>query len=143
MTPLDRTLRRSMLAIALTACAVLLFEIALTRILSVVLWYHWAFLSVSLAMVGLGAPGVWFSFRPAGPRLRNGVLTVSSDESRSQWRNRQLARRQLAEMVAEGLRPAPPPRRSTKPSRAAKRRRLESKRARSRIKQLRRRPDVD
>lgn len=78
-----------------------------------------------------------------GPRLRNGTVTVSSDKSRSQWRNRQLARSQLAEIVAEGLRPAPPPRRSTKPSRAAKRRRLESKRARSRIKQLRRRPDVD
>ncbi len=27
------------------------------------LWYHFAFLSVSLALLGLGAPGVWFSVR--------------------------------------------------------------------------------
>ena len=46
-------------AIALVAAAVLVFQVATTRILSVVLWYHFAFLSVSLAMLGLGAPGVW------------------------------------------------------------------------------------
>lgn len=50
--------------IALVSCAVLTFEIALTRVLSVVIWYHFAFLVVSLAMLGLGAPGVWFSLRP-------------------------------------------------------------------------------
>lgn len=33
-----------------------------------VLWYHFAFLSVSLAMLGLGVPGVWFTLRP--PRER-------------------------------------------------------------------------
>jgi hypothetical protein len=55
-------------AIALVSCAVLLYEIAITRILSVVVWYHFAFLSLSLAMLGLGAPGVWYSLRPPGPR---------------------------------------------------------------------------
>jgi hypothetical protein len=52
---------RRYLAIALLSCAVILYEIAITRILSVVIWYHWAFLSISMAMLGLGAPGVWFS----------------------------------------------------------------------------------
>lgn len=56
------------LAIALASAAVLLLEIAITRILSVVLWYHFAFLSVSLAMLGLGAPGVWFALRPPPSR---------------------------------------------------------------------------
>ena len=50
-------------AIALCACAVLVYEIAITRVLSVVLWYHFAFLAISLAMLGLGAPGVWFATR--------------------------------------------------------------------------------
>lgn len=49
------------ISVALISCALLVFEITVTRILSVILWYHWAFLSVSLAMLGLGAPGVWFS----------------------------------------------------------------------------------
>lgn len=53
-------------AIALVSCAVLFYEVAVTRILSVVLWYHFAFLSVSLALLGLGAPGVWFTLRRPG-----------------------------------------------------------------------------
>jgi len=56
------------LAIALVSAAVLLYEIAITRVLSVVLWYHFAFLSISLAMLGLGLPGVWYSLRRPGPR---------------------------------------------------------------------------
>jgi len=54
--------RSRFLAIALVSAAVLLLQIATTRILSVVLWYHWAFFSISLAMLGVGAPGVWFTF---------------------------------------------------------------------------------
>ncbi|MCZ6767863.1 MAG: hypothetical protein O7D93_01295 [Acidobacteria bacterium] len=50
-------------AIALVSCAVLLYEILITRVMSVMLWYHFAFLSVSLALLGLGAPGVWYSVR--------------------------------------------------------------------------------
>jgi len=64
---------RDHLVIAAVSCAVLLFEIAITRVLSVVLWYHFAFLSVTLALLGLGAPGVWFyRFRP-----RDGALPAS------------------------------------------------------------------
>jgi hypothetical protein len=51
-------------AIAATSCAVLLFEVLMTRILSVTLSYHFAFLTISLAMLGLAAPGVWFSLAP-------------------------------------------------------------------------------
>src|SRR6478672_8278653 len=56
------------LAIAIVACAVLLFEILITRVLSVTLSYHFAFLAISLAMLGLAAPGVWMAIRPPGPR---------------------------------------------------------------------------
>ena len=61
-------------AIFLVSAAVLLFQIALTRVLSVVVWYHFAFLTISLVMLGLGAPGIWFAFakRPLrwlGPSL--------------------------------------------------------------------------
>ncbi len=78
-----------------------------------------------------------------GDRVRDGVVTVQVNESRSQWRNRQLARRRLADLIVEALRPPPAPRRPTRPTRASRQRRLDSKRRRSEIKRLRRRPDAD
>lgn len=63
--------------IALLACAVILYEVGITRILSVVLWYHFAFLSVSLAMLGLGVAGVWYSLRPPGPKSIARSLVVA------------------------------------------------------------------
>lgn len=68
------------------------------------------------------------------------VVTVAASESRSQWRNRALARQRLAARLEEALRP-PKRRRPTKPTRASRRRRLESKRQRSEKKRLRRRPE--
>lgn len=53
--------------IALVSATVMLYQIAITRLLSVVLWYHFAFLSISLALLGLGASGVWFSLQAARP----------------------------------------------------------------------------
>src|SRR5204863_3959811 len=54
-------------AIAAISSAVLLFEVLVTRILSVTLSYHFAFLTISLAMLGLAAPGVWFSLEAPRP----------------------------------------------------------------------------
>jgi spermidine synthase len=45
--------------IGLTSFAALLLELALTRLFSVVLFYHFAFLSISIALLGLGAGGVF------------------------------------------------------------------------------------
>jgi ribosome-associated protein len=73
-------------------------------------------------------------------RISNGVLTVAADDSRSQWRNRSIARSRMAELIEEASRP-PKARRPTTPSRSAKRRRLEAKRRRSEKKQLRGRVD--
>lgn len=65
-------------AIALVSAAVLLLEIAATRILSVVLWYHFAFLSISLAMLGLAAPGVLFALRPPSEKALPAVMLAAA-----------------------------------------------------------------
>lgn len=70
-------------------------------------------------------------------------IVVVADDTRSQWRNRQIARRRLVEGLGDALRPEPPKRRPTKPSRSARRRRVDEKRARSRTKALRRSPGTD
>src|ERR1700692_2762940 len=54
------TPERTLLAgLALTSFAALLLELALTRLFSVVLFYHFAFLAISIALLGLGAGGVF------------------------------------------------------------------------------------
>ncbi|MGA9042492.1 MAG: hypothetical protein WB421_18315 [Terriglobales bacterium] len=45
--------------IALSSFAALLLELGLTRLFSVVLFYHFAFLAISIALLGLGAGGVF------------------------------------------------------------------------------------
>jgi len=45
--------------LALCSFAALLLELALTRLFSVVLFYHFAFLAISIALLGLGAGGVF------------------------------------------------------------------------------------
>jgi len=47
------------LCVALTSTANLLLELSLTRIFSVVFYYHFAFLAISIALFGLGAGGVF------------------------------------------------------------------------------------
>jgi ribosome-associated protein len=71
-------------------------------------------------------------------RLNDGVLTIVAAEHRSQLRNRQAARVRLVAMLREALAPDPPPRRPTRPSRAARERRLVDKRRRTLTKRLRR-----
>ncbi|HZN37359.1 MAG TPA: hypothetical protein VFD82_01075 [Planctomycetota bacterium] len=57
----SRPERRDYVSIFLLSCSVMVFQIALTRVLSAVVWYHFAFLTISMVMLGLGAPGVWFA----------------------------------------------------------------------------------
>ena len=45
----------------LASLSMLIFEITLTKIFSVTLWYHFAYLIVSLSLFGIGAGGI-FSF---------------------------------------------------------------------------------
>lgn len=71
-------------------------------------------------------------------RLVDGVITVAASEHRAQLANRRAARDRLATVLTEAAAPPPRTRRPTKPSRAAKQRRLDAKKRRSRTKQARR-----
>ncbi|RCV51669.1 alternative ribosome rescue aminoacyl-tRNA hydrolase ArfB [Marinitenerispora sediminis] len=77
------------------------------------------------------------ALRRLAGRLVGGVLTVTVREHRSQARNRDLARRRLAELVSEAAEPGPRTRRPTRPTRASRERRLTAKRRRSDVKRTR------
>src|SRR6478752_5943217 len=55
--------RAMLFGMALSSFAALLLELALTRLFSVVLFYHFAFLAISIALLGLGAGGVFAYLR--------------------------------------------------------------------------------
>jgi ribosome-associated protein len=76
-------------------------------------------------------------------RLVDGVLTIVAAEHRSQRQNRTAARIRLQHLVQDALEPPAPPRRATKPSRAARARRVDAKRRHGNLKALRRRPPDD
>jgi ribosome-associated protein len=76
---------------------------------------------------------------PGARRARNvlgELVRVRADESRSQWRNRTIARDRLAAMIDEASVPATP-RRPTRPSRGAREARLDEKRRASERKRAR------
>src|SRR5215475_11057612 len=56
-------LRRIVIAVALISFASLLLELAMTRLFSVVLFYHFAFFAISVALLGLGSGGVFAHIR--------------------------------------------------------------------------------
>lgn len=56
--------RPFLLGVALIAGAILLVELAFTRIFSVTMFYHFAFLAISLAMFGTSASGVFIYVTP-------------------------------------------------------------------------------
>jgi predicted membrane-bound spermidine synthase len=53
------------LALGLISFSVLLYEILLTRIFSVVLLYHFAYVAISLALLGFSMGALWVHYRPA------------------------------------------------------------------------------
>ena len=57
--------RRVLLAVALVAACSLALQVALTRVLSAALFYHFGFLAISLALVGTGAAAMAVFLRPA------------------------------------------------------------------------------
>lgn len=57
--------------------ALILFQITMTRVLSVVVWYHFAFLTLSVVMLGIGAPGVWFSLARRPRRFLEPLLLAA------------------------------------------------------------------
>jgi ribosome-associated protein len=75
--------------------------------------------------------------RLAGRRLtRDGVLIITAQNHRTQERNRADALDRLIELIRQAA-VRPVPRRATRPTKASRRRRLDSKKRRSGIKALR------
>ena len=73
----------------------------------------------------------------AGHRLtKDGVLIVTARESRDQVRNREIARQRLAELIRRAT-IVPKKRKPTKPTRASKERRIDSKKRDARTKRQR------
>ena len=56
--------------IFITSLASLSYEIALLRVFSISLWYHFAFMVISIAMLGIGASGTALSLFPGLKDLR-------------------------------------------------------------------------
>ena len=82
--------------------------------------------------------------RLAGRRLtKDGVLVITAARFRSQERNREDAEARLVELLRKAAE-RPAPRKATRPSKAAKKRRLDGKTRRGAVKRLRRtRPSDD
>jgi len=58
------------IGVLLLSAATLMFEITLTRLFSVSQFYHFAFMIVSLALLGFGASGTWLALWPTWGRRR-------------------------------------------------------------------------
>jgi ribosome-associated protein len=71
------------------------------------------------------------------------TITVTSQQSRSQWRNRQLCLQRLVEIIDEAASPPAATRRPSRPTKGSVRRRLDVKKRASIRKQERRRPEID
>ncbi|MHA6346161.1 alternative ribosome rescue aminoacyl-tRNA hydrolase ArfB [Roseivivax sp. CAU 1761] len=81
--------------------------------------------------------------RLAGRRwTKEGALVLQVDETRSQARNREIARDRLAELVARALE-KPKRRIPTRPTLGSKKRRLKEKKVRGEVKAMRGRVDPD
>ncbi|MDQ6719001.1 MAG: aminoacyl-tRNA hydrolase [Gemmatimonadota bacterium] len=72
----------------------------------------------------------------------DGVLTISVSDTRSQHRNREIAEERLTEVVNAAL-VVPKKRKATRPTRAAKEKRLDSKKLHSKKKRNRRADSLD
>ena len=53
---------RRLIAIFLLSAAGLLLQVSMTRILSLIAWHHFAYLIISLALLGIGAAGSYLTF---------------------------------------------------------------------------------
>jgi len=76
----------------------------------------------------------------AGRLTTDGVLLIDSREHRTQARNREAARERLIVLIRQAVR-RPKKRRATRPTAAARERRLQSKKRRGDIKKMRGRGD--
>ena len=76
-TPLPRSI---FVAVFLLSLAVLMVQIALNRIFSFLIWYHFAYISVSLALLGFGASGSMVAAFPSliGRSIQRSIGTYAA-----------------------------------------------------------------
>ena len=60
-------MRKLHLSIALLSASIIAFQLVLIQVLSVIQWYHFAYMVISVAMLGFGAAGTTLAL--AGRRL--------------------------------------------------------------------------
>ena len=60
-SPINQTPRRLFALVVLVSAAVLGFEICLMRMLLIASWHHFAFVVISIALLGFGASGTWLT----------------------------------------------------------------------------------
>src|SRR5262249_41381643 len=71
---------RPLVGVALTSATLLMTELALTRIFSVVMYYHFAFLAISIALFGISASGV-FAYVARGWLARRSTAALLATQS--------------------------------------------------------------
>ena len=50
-------------ALAVISAAILAYEVLLVRLFAIVQWHHFAFMAISIALLGFGASGTWLAIR--------------------------------------------------------------------------------
>jgi ribosome-associated protein len=96
-------------------------------------------LSVDVAQTGALSPVLrQRALDRLSDRMVDGVVTVTASEHRSQLRNREASMTRMAELLRDAIAPPAAPRKRTRPTKAAKERRISEKKRRGAIKRLRR-----
>ena len=58
-------------AIGLLSAAIIAFQLALMQVFSIVQWYHFAYMAISVALLGFGAAGTFLSLFEKWLRARH------------------------------------------------------------------------
>ena len=77
-------------AVALVSAGALAYEVLLTRLFSIVQWHHYAYMVISIALLGYGVSGAFLAL--AGEALRRHLgAAFAVGAGRNMFRSRQCA----------------------------------------------------
>ena len=63
MTPPPTARQLPVVSVALISAAALAYEVLLMRLFSIIQWHHFAYMIISLALLGYGASGTFLTWR--------------------------------------------------------------------------------
>jgi len=78
------------LAVALLSAGVLAYEVLLARLFSIVQWHHFAYMVISIALLGYGASGAFLAL--VGDRLRGHLGAADGRPTRAARRHTTIHR---------------------------------------------------